>query len=52
METRHCIPIALGKDSLSTHSGVQAPSSFAIRSPDDITIPGRTVQLITGKVEG
>ena len=22
METRHCIPVALGKDSLSTHSGV------------------------------
>ena len=52
IEIHHCISIALGKDSFSTHSDVQAPSSYAIRSPDDLTIPGRTVQLITGKIEG
>ena len=51
VETHHSIPIALGKDSVSTHSDVQAPSSFAIRSLHDLNIPGQTVQLITGKVE-
>ena len=51
-ETRHNIPITLGKEKQSTHSDVSVPDSFAIRSPYDLTIPRRTIQLITGRIEG
>ena len=50
-QTRHNIPIILGEGKQSTSSDVPATDSVTITSPCDLTIPGRTVQLIAGRIE-
>ena len=51
MQARHNIPITLGKGKSSTYSDVPVSDSITIRARCDLTIPGQTVQLITGRIE-
>ena len=50
-QLRYTIPITSGKEKQFTFSNVPVTNSIVIRSPCDLTIPGRTVQLITGRIE-
>ena len=48
---RYNIPITLGKGKSSTYSDVPVSDSITIKTGCDLTIPGQTVQLITGRIE-
>lgn len=50
-DTRHTIDITIGKGKQPTCSDALVTGPITVRSPCDLTIPGRTVQLITGRIE-
>ena len=47
----HNIPITLGKGKQPACSNAPVADSSVVRSSCDLTIPGRTVQLIVGRIE-